>query len=327
MIEDTLPLITVCITSYRRPSLLLHAVLSCYQQDYAPLEIDIRDDSPTAEAIELVQRLTVPIGKSLRLTKNEPRLGEVENTNALFREARGKYVVLLHDDDTLLPRAISSLLQAIRDNDGAVLSFGMQQLISNDGEVDLRATIGLNERHGRDIDRGDVYHDILTCALKHQVPNNGYLLLTQAAKVVLYRSHDEIGLAADLDFAIRLGLSVSGAKAVYINRAVSQYRATTDSSSSKGGVFWKIYDYIESLAGLDETQERARQERMLALAKYAVVDNLVMGRRSRALKIAMSSPYRERWSVATGIYHGTLLAVPGLYKLKKYVRGRTAHRL
>src|SRR4051812_26501670 len=39
-------LITICIPTYRRPSLLLSCLQTCFMQDYRPLEIDIGDNSP-----------------------------------------------------------------------------------------------------------------------------------------------------------------------------------------------------------------------------------------------------------------------------------------
>ena len=131
-------LITISIPTHRRPSLLLHALYSCLLQEYRPLEIDISDDSPSAETEAIVRSLTLPEGISLRYWRNSPSLGQAGNVNKLFAEARGAKLILLHDDDALMPGAVSVLHDAFSWSDFVVASYGLQLVITENGESSLR---------------------------------------------------------------------------------------------------------------------------------------------------------------------------------------------
>lgn len=71
-------LITICMPTYRRPSLLLHAIHSCLLQDHRPLEIDIGDDSRSPDTENLVRSFVLPPDVTLRYWRNSPPLDSME---------------------------------------------------------------------------------------------------------------------------------------------------------------------------------------------------------------------------------------------------------
>src|ERR1035438_193905 len=142
-------LITICIPTHRRPSMLLHAFTSAIAQDYRPLEIDISDDSPSDDSAALVKSVPVPQGITVRYRRNAPSLGQAANVTSLFTQARGERLVLLHDDDTLLPGAIRALDEAWRATPGIIAAYGIQQVIRENGEISIVDTQRHNERHHR----------------------------------------------------------------------------------------------------------------------------------------------------------------------------------
>jgi hypothetical protein len=54
------------------------------------------------------------LGGGIHLLENERRLGKAENDNALLREARGRFCLLLNEDSELEPGAAGALLEALR---------------------------------------------------------------------------------------------------------------------------------------------------------------------------------------------------------------------
>lgn len=94
-------LITVCIPTYRRPTMLLHCLHSCIGQDYRPLEIDVSDNSSSNDTQILVESVPRPPGVSVRYWRNEPPTDSVENQKKLFAAARGYRLVMMNDDDVL----------------------------------------------------------------------------------------------------------------------------------------------------------------------------------------------------------------------------------
>jgi glycosyltransferase involved in cell wall biosynthesis len=311
-------LVTIAMTAYRRPTMILQALLSCTAQDYRPLEIDVSDDSPNDDTEKAVRSIAVPDGISLRYRRNRPSLGEPENVNSLFGNARGRYTVLLHDDDALLPGAVSTLMEAITCHPGAVAAFGIQEVIWNSGESSPEESQQLNAYYLRDARFAGLLEDPLLSALRRQFPNNGYLVETEAARRVGYRGHAQIGRAGDTDFGIRLGQLYRNQAFVFVAQPVSQYRMTDGSSRSMTGISSKIYEFLEAMEDLSPAQSEARYELMRRLTQHAVVDNALNRNRRRALQMFLSKPYRARVSLQMALYHLTLIAWPRLYRLKPY---------
>ena len=118
-------LITISIPTYRRPTLLLSCLQTCFMQDYRPLEIDISDNSPDDQTGQLVRQITPPPGVTIRYWRNEGGLGPVGSVQKLFDKARGRRILLLHDDDALLPGAVSALNGGFGWSPDVVLAYGM----------------------------------------------------------------------------------------------------------------------------------------------------------------------------------------------------------
>src|SRR5438309_2349605 len=102
-------LISICIPTCDRPGLLKDAVLSCYAQTYRPLEIIVGDDSRDNRVDSFLGGIATDATIELRYHRNQPPLGQADNVNDLFGRAQGERIVLLHDDDLLLPDAVENL--------------------------------------------------------------------------------------------------------------------------------------------------------------------------------------------------------------------------
>jgi glycosyltransferase involved in cell wall biosynthesis len=316
-------LVTICIPTCRRPSLLLHAIHSCLLQDYRPLEIDISDDSLSSDTENLVQPFVLPPGVTLRYWRNSPPLGQHGNVNKLFATARGSKLVLLHDDDTLLPGAVSELYSAFSLSDSVIAAYGMQYVITENGEISPSDTWSHNNHSNRTPGFTGLQRDIVKCALWRQFPNNGYLVQTPLARAIGYRSNQEIGDACDTDFAIRLALANRSSHFAFVNRYASQYRLLPSSARTAHNNCWKAYDEFQKLAELTPEQRQARDLLLRKIAEQSVVDNAFHGRRKRALGIFFSSFYPGRKATAKAAYHLGLIAFPGLLACRDMMRGRS----
>ena len=107
------PLVTVGITHFERPTLMLDAVLSLLRQDYENVEILVVDDGShtpgTVEALAAIEPTLVGLGVRL-VRRSNGYLGAARNT--VLEEARGTYVLFLDDDDIALPSLVSTLVDA-----------------------------------------------------------------------------------------------------------------------------------------------------------------------------------------------------------------------
>jgi glycosyltransferase involved in cell wall biosynthesis len=290
--------------------LLLHALASCFAQDYRPLEIDVRDDSISDDSESLVSSLTVPEGISLRYSRNSHNLGQAGNVNELFMNARGSRLVLLHDDDLLTPGSVTAMDQAWREQPNTLAVFGMQQILQHGGEVDLAETESQAVYNRRDRAHVGIQNNILVSALWRQFPNNGYLIDTQAARAAGYRPFEEIGHACDTDFSIRLAIREKGKIFSFIDRYTSQYRYNVASLSRSIDVNWRLYEVLIGLTGLTPAEIDARDDLLKKIAAQATKENALHRRRRAALRIFLSRYYPHNENFLKSLYHFGLIVSP-----------------
>lgn len=304
-------LITVSIPTYRRPSLLLHALHSCFLQDYRPLEVDVGDNSPSDETRDLVASITPPPGVTLRYWRNEGNVGVEGNLNRLFDEARGSRLVQLPDDDTMLPGAVSALDKAFRSSPDVILAYGMQRLIGENGEPrPEHETATHNASQYRFSEEAGVLRNLLVRALQCHVPGAGFLISTEAARRVRVRDRKVIGIT-DFDFNVRLAQSYRGSAFVLIDRMISQYRIWPNRmTQDEFGNHRKFYEIVEGLRDLSPEEERARDECLARFAWKVMTDDARAGQRRAALKVFFSSNYPHRWNPVRTAYALGLLALP-----------------
>jgi glycosyltransferase involved in cell wall biosynthesis len=128
-------LITIAIPTYKRGKLLKDTIDSTLIQSCKyPFDILIvdNDSQRDCETEALIKSYEDP---RINYYKNDKNLGLFGNWNRCFELARGKYVVLLHDDDFLLPGFISESFVVIERNPNiAIFKPGMIQWY-DDGRV------------------------------------------------------------------------------------------------------------------------------------------------------------------------------------------------
>lgn len=106
------PLVTIAIPTYNRSDgYLREALASALAQDYAPLEIVVVDNASQDATPEYVASIADP---RLRYARNPKNLGVNGNFNACVAQARGEYVLVLHDDDRVDPDFVTACMDAVR---------------------------------------------------------------------------------------------------------------------------------------------------------------------------------------------------------------------
>jgi glycosyltransferase involved in cell wall biosynthesis len=139
------PDLTIAIPTYARPVLLsrtLTSVISEASVDATRVEILISDNAPDISSAIVQYRLAEWHGPVLYL-ENRPGLGPVGNFNQCLARASGRHVLVLHDDDYLLPGGIAAILDAIGDPEhGDAILFGVEV-------VDERGRLRRRQRFAR----------------------------------------------------------------------------------------------------------------------------------------------------------------------------------
>jgi glycosyltransferase involved in cell wall biosynthesis len=111
MTAPDLPLVTIGIATYNRAdSFLPEALESARAQTYPHLEIIVADNGSTDGTEELVRKTADP---RVRYYRHEKNIGPIPNFNFCLERARGRYFLLLHDDDRLDPDMVACCIDAI----------------------------------------------------------------------------------------------------------------------------------------------------------------------------------------------------------------------
>jgi glycosyltransferase involved in cell wall biosynthesis len=92
------PLITIGIPTRNRSSLLKRCLESAFAQTYQNIEVLVSDNASTDDTLEVLQSID---DRRLRILRNLEDIGAAENFANCIREARGDYLVLVSDDNTL----------------------------------------------------------------------------------------------------------------------------------------------------------------------------------------------------------------------------------
>lgn len=120
------PLITIAIPTFNRAELLKVCVVTALAQTYQDFELLVSDNASTDETGKVLGEFA---DRRLRVIRQKENVGLLGNWNACLNEARGKYVVLLSDDDRIDPRFLERSVAFI------------------ERERDLPIVVGLTQRH------------------------------------------------------------------------------------------------------------------------------------------------------------------------------------
>jgi glycosyltransferase involved in cell wall biosynthesis len=279
--------ISVCIPTYHRPKLLKEAIHSVCEQTQQPIEIVIGDDSNddlTEKMISEIKReCTVPI----YYIRNSPSLGQSGNVNLLYEMAKGDKIVLLHDDDLLLPNALEDLSRCWDFYPNLVAAYGKQYIISENGAIDMNASTCLNQLFFRTNNRAGLQKSCVESALLHQFPNDCFMVLSSAAKAIKWRSYEEVGDAGDFDFGLRLSMEYPNF--FFLDKYTAKYRLSNVSISKNNArmAAAQSFNIIQNTAFPEELLW-AKEYELKREAPIAIIELINLGKRKQALDIYFS---------------------------------------
>jgi glycosyltransferase involved in cell wall biosynthesis len=142
-----LPCVTVILTVFKRKDYLETAILSVLTQTFSSFEVIVTDDGNQPEIRSICARFRSD--ERLRYRTNPTTLGASLNIAAAMREARGKYITILNDDDIMYPGMLEHLIRPMEDDNQIAVSFGNHEVIDSKGNIFLEATETLMFERGR----------------------------------------------------------------------------------------------------------------------------------------------------------------------------------
>lgn len=204
------PVLTVAIPTYQRPDDLEGATRSVFAaapEPGAAVELVVSDNSPGEESERVAERLLKQWEGPSRYVHLPATAGAVGNFNSCVDNASGEWVLILHDDDRLLPGAARSILAAIAaaGPDDRALLFGCR-VVDGEGRVLRRQEF----RRERRLSAAAALERVLRHSSYVRFPA---LVVRADAYAEAGPFDDTVGGATDLDMWVRL-FAVSGVRCV-----------------------------------------------------------------------------------------------------------------
>ena len=227
------PVVSVIITTFKRPELLVRAIESVLSQTYRDFEIIVVDDANSSASQAKVH--TIDTGSiPLVYLKNDVPKGANYSRNKGIRHARGKFVAGLDDDDEFLPERLEVLLENFDASYAFVTSLNV---ICKDNEVNISKCPAV-------VRKADM--------LKRNILLNQGLI--EKSKMLAVGLYDEtLPSCQDYDMWLRLILRYGDVKVVQhatqkIHMPVQLSRITSNSNTKVSGYlkFYKSYKYLMS---------------------------------------------------------------------------------
>src|SRR5207249_7562019 len=104
------PTVSVCIPTYNGEAFIERTLRSVFSQHYKDYEVVLGDDGSTDGTLDVVSRFADD--DRFRIVPGESGVNAPANFNRLIAAARGRYVKLLCQDDTLYPDCLGRQVEA-----------------------------------------------------------------------------------------------------------------------------------------------------------------------------------------------------------------------
>jgi glycosyltransferase involved in cell wall biosynthesis len=131
---DAQPMVSIGVPTYQRAKTLGRAVESALEQSYSNIEVIICDDGSN-DATETLGRDLSKRDTRVRYLRSPTNLGLAANHNRLFAEMRGRYVMMLCDDDWLEPMYVERCLRELRAHPDHALVCGTARYMQDGKQV------------------------------------------------------------------------------------------------------------------------------------------------------------------------------------------------
>ncbi len=259
MTDNVHPLVTIAIPTYNRADgYLKQTIQSAVSQTYTNIEIIVSDNCSTDNTEIVVKGFNDP---RIRYFKHSKSIGYIGNANFCVEQARGDYLLLLHDDDLIDHDFVDVCLKAVNyTNDIGVIRTGTRW-IGPDGNLLLEIP---NKACGLSLE---------AFFRAHFAGKSGMYLCSTLFNTKRLREigsfHSKHNLFEDVMAMIKLAAK-HGRQDIYEIKASNRKHPSELTFSTKI-ISWceESFDLIDLMCGLiSENKNIVRAEGMRAMSKY-----------------------------------------------------------
>lgn len=104
------PFVTIAIPTFNRAHLLVNCLRHALAQTYSHFEILVSDNASSDRTAELLSQFDDP---RLRVIRQPFNIGLLPNWNACLAEAKGDYIMVVSDDDSMMPHSLELCIRTM----------------------------------------------------------------------------------------------------------------------------------------------------------------------------------------------------------------------
>jgi glycosyltransferase involved in cell wall biosynthesis len=245
------PRVSICIPTFSRLAYLQDAVGSARRQSLRDIEIVIGDDGDSGAIAKWCTTQVAEDGR-VRYEKTPRRLGLAGNWNFLAEKAQGEFLVLMGDDDRLLPEFAERLIDAT--DSTTDVAFANHYLIDAAGCRLGPQSEMATQTYGRaNLAPGPV-DDPIRVVWANSVPMMASLV--RVASVRRLRFKEDIN-TPELELFARL--AADGSRFAFANEYLAEYRVHPGSQTSGGLSVDRLAEYLQGITVPDRIEPLKRQ--------------------------------------------------------------------
>ena len=224
-------LLSICIPTYSRLPYLQECVASVYKQKSHSYEIcisiDPKSDGPDKAIVAWCSE-EAKLNSKFRFQVNSSNRGLAGNWNELVNMAIGEYLIVLGDDDRLLPNYVSTFVAALSQTDADV-GFCDQLFIDSDGKIDKELTEQNSENYHRATLPKGLIAEPIKVVLQNSVPMSSALI--RRSWLLRFPFDKQLNTP---ELEVFLKIAVANGTFYYEPQRLAEYRVHSTSATSSG---------------------------------------------------------------------------------------------
>ncbi len=130
-LKESKILVTVIVPTIGRPEYITHTIQSILNQTYANIQILISDNSPPIPTDLILKEAGISDSR-IEIISRLTRMNYCDHMNACIRDARGKYLMILSDDDQISSGYVKEMVDMAESAENVRVCVGRQQVIGGD---------------------------------------------------------------------------------------------------------------------------------------------------------------------------------------------------
>ncbi len=216
------PLVSVCIPTRNRASLLREALSSALAQSYCPVEIIVADNASTDDTSRVVEDVMKRDAR-VRYIRHACDIGMAANWRAAVEASKGQFFSILNDDDLYSPDFVRQMADILVRHPKVDWAFGNHLVIDPNGRENVAASHRHAQMSGRDKLREGLITDIPSVVFINGSCSIQSCLFRRVSVDRLGGVNGNAGTAVDWDLFLRLCANPSS-QAYFVKRNVAYYR-------------------------------------------------------------------------------------------------------